>query len=295
MIYLYLIGGLGNQLFQIAYAIELSRITGKKIIVDTSSFESYKIRSYALHYLNLDGSFEVGKIKYRYITLMKIYRVYQWFLKKILRISCHGKLTFNFLNRLGLVFNFDRFYYPFENNNTSDLYVYGYFQSERYFLDSKDEVSKLITLKSDHSNYAENLIALINNSNSIALSMRLGDDYKNSTDLNVCDVDYYLDSIDQIKTGLKFTKDEFTIFVFSDDIVAAKDILVNREENFVFIDKVSAHESLLLMSYCDHFIIPNSSFSWWGAYLGKNESKKVIYPRKWYNNMAKCPDIINDF
>ena len=87
---------------------------------------------------------------------------------------------------------------------------------------------------------------------------------------------------------------EHTLVVFSDDQLAARNILPKKKE-YLFIDgndAMSAHEDLRLMSHCRHHIIANSSFSWWGAWLNPNHEKRVFAPKYWANTRhSYFPDL----
>ena len=108
-----------------------------------------------------------------------------------------GKFIYEHGAKFGLLFNFDPYYYPIsivDNINLSDnLYLYGYFQSECYFKDSKDDIKKLLQVNSFLDDNEEKYSRLIESNKCIALSMRLGEDYFNCDVLNVCDESYYLE------------------------------------------------------------------------------------------------------
>ena len=111
--------------------------------------------------------------------------------------------------------------------------------------------------------------------------MRRGDYVSNTetTDFHgLCDVDYYQEAIRKIRKGLPHS----TFYIFSDDKDYVKEIF-NRLPNVVFIEHIPFDfEELLLMSYCKHNIIANSTFSWWGAWLNTNMHKIVIAPDLWF-------------
>jgi len=75
-------------------------------------------------------------------------------------------------------------------------------------------------------------------------------------------------------------------FVFSDDIAWAKNVF-SQKNNVSFIEGFEDYEDLHLMSKCNHHILSNSTFSWWGAVLNKQEGKKVICPKDWFNGDRK--------
>jgi hypothetical protein len=76
-----------------------------------------------------------------------------------------------------------------------------------------------------------------------------------------------------------FTDQEYTFLVFSDDIEWCKNTF---PEGIIYVEGNNQFEDLCLMSLCHHNIISNSSYSWWGAFLNKNENKKVIAPSNWF-------------
>jgi hypothetical protein len=83
-------------------------------------------------------------------------------------------------------------------------------------------------------------------------------------------------------------------FVFSDEIQAAKDLL-GKQKKVYFVEENfqgNNHYDMMLMSECQHNIIANSTFSWWGAWLNKNKTRIVIAPEKWFANDLPSQDLI---
>ena len=80
-----------------------------------------------------------------------------------------------------------------------------------------------------------------------------------------------------------FSDKEYKFLVFSDDIEWCKQVF---DDDFNFIEGEEDYVDLLLMARCKHNIIANSSFSWWGAWLNRNNNKRVIAPKKWFGSVA---------
>jgi hypothetical protein len=78
-----------------------------------------------------------------------------------------------------------------------------------------------------------------------------------------------------------FTDKEYTFLIFSDDIEWCKEVF---PDGVIFMEENNQFEDLCMMSLCDHNIISNSTFSWWGAFLNKNTNKKIIAPNNWYTD-----------
>ena len=95
-------------------------------------------------------------------------------------------------------------------------------------------------------------------------------------------IDFYYKAIEYLENKLN---DNITYLVFSDDIKWCKENF--NKKKFVFIDGEESDKDYLelyLMSLCKNFIIPNSTFSWWGCYLSKNKNKIIISPKLWFKN-----------
>jgi len=107
----------------------------------------------------------------------------------------------------------------------------------------------------------------------VSLHIRRGDYLRTQDHHPVCSLDYYMDALS------KFRDKEYKFIVFSDDVDWCRN---NFNEDFIFTEGNTDYEDMWLMSLCDHNIIANSSFSWWGAWLNDNPNKRVIAPKKWF-------------
>lgn len=257
MITVQLIGGLGNQLFQYAMAKSLAIEKKQKFSIDTSSFEHYKLHHYALNHFNIQK---------------KIYQKPNRYLKRIKdlfqRTAFFKEKEFNFNSAI--------FTIPEKN-----IYLEGYFQSEKYFVKHEKQIRKDFEIISPLKQKTNETIKHIQEVNSVSLHIRRGDYLQHAmhnTDKKV----YYKSAMAIIESKVKNP----VYFVFSDDIAWAKaNFKTNFKTIFVdFNDALTNFEDLKLMSTCKHNIIANSSFSWWGAWLNDNESKIVIAPKLWFND-----------
>ena len=176
----------------------------------------------------------------------------------------------------------------------------GYFQSPKYFDNHKNIIQDLFKLP---NNIMKNIEKVKNEIISkfeeirpiVSVHVRRGDYLKLKNIYNVLEMDYYNNAFNQFK--------DCNFVVFSEDITWCKENFKNN--NVYFIENINTSipsdvMEMYLMSLCDHNIIANSSFSWWGAWLNNNISKKVIAPLIWYsdidmNNMNRdiyCPNWI---
>ena len=167
-----------------------------------------------------------------------------------------------------------------------DIYLQGYFQSEKYFSSSFSTIRNEYYLKDFHLSDLSGVRREILDSNSVSLHIRRGD-YQNPKILEihgVLPIEYYLRAIRHLQQSLSHPK--FYIFsdapekAFADLKLPGATIVSGKETNNHF-------EDLYLMSQCKHNIIANSSFSWWGAWLNNNPDKIVIGPKKWFNQGPK--------
>jgi len=162
-----------------------------------------------------------------------------------------------------------------------NLYLDGHWQVEDYFKNYRNELLKIFNfnnLKNIENNI--NFIKKISPLNSICVNVRRTD-FINNPEHNVVDIEYYKRAINKLK---ELKGNDLEIFIFSDDLDWCK-------EKFSFFNKTNYVEHkyagnkfynyLYLMTNFTNFIIPNSSFAWWGAWLSQKKNKTIIAPRKW--------------
>lgn len=266
MVIVKIIGGLGNQMFQYAYAKALEQ-KGHEVKIDISAFETYKLHGgYQLDKYNIDLDSSIKDENDKFYKNTFFYKVLRRFGMDFSRRIKEKSLLF------------DKKLLEIDDNS----YLDGYFQCEKYFKDIREIILKQFTINQDISNYTKEIKNKIQNSqNSCSLHIRRGD-FVNSTNINIhgaCDIEYY-------KKAMKYLEEKvvnINYFIFSDDIEWVKENLAIQ--NAIYIDskeKRIPHEDIYLMSLCKNNIIANSSFSWWGAWLNQNEKKMVIAPKRWF-------------
>ena len=147
----------------------------------------------------------------------------------------------------------------------------GYFQTEKYFKHIEDEISSDFTFKDGILDPCKAMIADVDNP--IALHVRRGDYVKNNANHPPCSLEYY-------KKGLEHFDSDRNVIVFSDDPEWCNENFT--DDRFLISENTDNRVDLCLMSLCNDFIIANSTFSWWGAWLSANNDKKVIAPVQWF-------------
>lgn len=254
MIIVKIIGGLGNQMFQYAYAKTLQQ-KGYQVKIDITNLKNHKPpRSFQLNQFKIDLE--------------------------------NSKPLSNFLTRLGFRRSlreksllFDKKFLEVPQRE----YIQGYFQTEKYFTNNRALLLKQFVVKKELSNSTINYLKEITiQKNACSLHIRKSDcstEEQANGARETYDLTYYNEAIKLILD--KFSESHF--FIFSDDISWAKKNL--KLSNSTHIEHtVIPHEDLHLMSLCKHNITANSSFSWWGAWLNQHQNKTVIAPKKWFTN-----------
>jgi hypothetical protein len=160
-------------------------------------------------------------------------------------------------------------------NFEMDIMLKGYYQSDKYFKDFKNEIKNFYGMRECDCNFLNEKYGSFENSCSI--NFRRGD-YLNLQDYHpVPNINFYKKSIAEVSKTNKNLK----YFISSDDIDWCKNNL-NFIENSIFVDGNEDYQDLYLISKCDHNIICNSTFGWWGAWLNDNPNKIVIAPKLWF-------------
>jgi len=275
MIIVQLKGGLGNQLFQYAAARRLAGKHNTELKLDLTRYSLGEQRPHA--FFSLDRFDIRAKIAEKAeVLFFHDNTLLGRAVRKIRTITRTGKIK-RICERKH--FAFDPAILKLPNN----IYLSGYWQSEKYFKEIEDIVREEITLKdavTSQSIAVEQEIKSLKNT--VSLHIRRGDyvsDIKANNYLGLCPLDYYNKCISVLGNELG----ELNLFIFSDDLDwVKKNLNTDHQKYFVEHNKTeNAHEDIYLMSICEHNIIANSSFSWWGAWLNKNKKKKVFAPNQW--------------
>lgn len=244
-------GGLGNQLFQYAYARALLE-RGKDVTLDISFYDTntkYTKREYLLDNFNIDSRFKITKIP----TKQK------FFTKVINKIDIDRRVR----------------YVPVPEN-VDNFFADGYYVSEKYFSKIREILLKEITLKNESDAFKEMKMKILSAKKSLMVHARRTDHLANKT-FTLIDETYYERALEEFDENSE-------IFGFSDNAEWLENTL-NRKVTMVSGKGFKDYEELLLMSYGTNFIIANSTYSWWGAWLSTQKDKKIVILKKWYRSI----------
>lgn len=258
-----LMGGLGNQLFQIFTTI------------------SYAIKTnHTFKFLNIK---QMGggntTIRYTYWDTL-LYKL------KIFLVSHFPQLYT--VRESG--FTFQELPIPIIKAHPNVL-LYGYFQSYKYFEENYEIICRLIGVRDIKSKLLDDLnTAEFDMQNTISIHFRLGD-YKSKQHFHpIMPLSYYNTSLKHICDTIPGK--HFTVLYFCEEedlLTVDKNIqYLQKQFNNIQFKKCDNHlmdwQQMILMSCCHHNIIANSSFSWWGAYFNEHADKIVCYPSLWFNS-----------
>ena len=266
----YLMGGLGNQLFQIFTTIAYGMQHNRKVVLPyTKQLTTGTVRNtYWDNFLNTikdshtvmsPQSFYSNEIVLRFPTI------------KEREFTCT----------------------PIPPIPNKELLLYGYFQSYKYFETVKDSLFQLICLdKQQNRLIQKTALELFYNFEikNISMHFRIGD-YKSIQDCHpLMTYEYYEKALKYIIN--KRPSDQYQVLYFHEDVdtVDVEQIINKLKQNSSFSDikfvrvqhQLDDWEQMLLMSCCNHNIIANSTFSWWGAYFNTRNDKTVCYPSLWF-------------
>ena len=326
MIIVRLEGGLGNQMFEYAAARRLAEKHLSPLKIDLSWFGSQQLRKYKLQCFNVHEEFvDPQEVE----AIIGNYSVTKWLTSKIghklglnrswIDLEMQREITaiINSRNyslvrwwtarlkhKLGIHHSMKTLYqkgkYVREKYQHFDpelldapdyIYLDGFWQSEKYFLDIEEILRQDFTLKLPQSELFERISEVIASTCAVSLHIRRGD-MANDPEANrlhgTCSLDYYDRAVQHI--AKRINQPHF--FIFSDDPIWVKEHLNLSFPSTLVSYGSSLHdyEELHLMSRCHHHITANSSFSWWGAWLNPKPDKIVITPKKWFGDFADDHD-----
>jgi Glycosyl transferase family 11 len=263
-----LMGGLGNQMFQYALGRALSLRYNRPLKIDQSFLKrrdlgsNFVYRNYDLDIFNLSEGVE------------KDFRVNRDEVVEIKELFFHYSedLVINTVGR---------------DLYRSNLLFEGYWQSYLYFANYEKQLREDFQFKNSIFNSTDSkvksLICNISSNNSVMLNVRRTD-YLNTDFHGVMGLDYFDKAMKLIEDRVANT----TYFIFSDDIDWCRENF--KQKNIVIVDHAYKGDKfsnyLELMSICKHYIIPNSTFAWWSAWLNQDSKKIVIAPKTWFADSA---------
>lgn len=274
--------GLGNQLFQYAAGRALAKRLGASFQIDIGSYVADEGRQLGLRDLGITTP------SLSWLGRKRLAATYHRTLSKVIR-PLTGPLVFEILD------DHQRGFQQMPPRSARSIYLRGYWQSERYFsaIQSELRAEYQQTLASPSMRLAADL-GQIRETNAVCLHVRRGDMVSNPIYAQVHAVqeaDYYSRAIETLKA----LHGDLQFFVFSDDPEwPQQNLNIDAPVTFMNVNHDrSATEDFILMSACRHFVIANSTFSWWAAWLSQAEDKVVIAPKKWrVKEPGPPPDLI---
>lgn len=263
-------GGIGNQLFIYASSRRMALVNNAELVLDNISGFTYD-KVYNRHY-QLDHF----SIPCRRATPAELLEPFGRLRRNILRHWNHRK---PFEQRSYLVqenIDFDPRLLQFKPRGT--VYLEGYWQSEGYFIDVADIIRQDLQIQPPTDAVNRAMAERIRNGTSVAVHVRFFDEPHAQQAINNAPVDYYsraVGAMELMAPGAHY-------FIFSDNPEAARARIPMPEARITLVSHNqgdrNAYADLWLMTQCQHFIIANSTFSWWGAWLSSNPAKHVIAP-----------------
>lgn len=269
-------------MFQYAAGRALSLQTGTDLALDISGFENYGLHQGFELQRVFEGPFGIA-------SKAAVRDVLGWQSSAGIRrvLSRHPFSRFR-TERFVLEPHFQ--YWPGINSLPRDCYLSGYWQSEKYFAAVDAQIRADFTFRQPLNGQNAELARQMEMVNSVSLHVRRGDyasNPKTTATHGVCSLDYYRGAIRHV--GERVQQPQF--YIFSDEIEWVKS---NLDVGFpcVYVQHntgAGSYNDMRLMSLCQHHIIANSSFSWWGAWLNASPNKIVVAPKKWFaiNNDTK--------
>lgn len=286
MIFVDVRGNIGNQLFIYSFARNLQIKTGQKICFNTvylnKYFPDYK---FDLEKFNINWENISIETKKPLPFFMNGYSFPMRIVNKVLSKFPKFKTgfsyaLFNVFSRLGIYIWTGETYVNIVNKDRRNYYVSGFWQSEKYFENIshvlKNELQSLSPIKDKN----KKLLNIIQRNESICVTVRRGDYFSNKKirkQYEVYTKNYFVDGVKKIQQ--KFPN--AVVVCFSDDIEWVKENLEFNAKTFYETGNDDVAEKLNLMKNCKHFVISNSSFSWWASYLS-DRGGITIAPKHWY-------------
>lgn len=271
MIYIEIMGGLGNQLFQI--------FTGISYAIDNKT--PFKIKFNKADLISpVDG---ISKRPTYWDNFLNSIRGFTYTERPMLPVFSE-KEAFKY-NKIHIV--------------SEEFILFGYFQSYLYFENNKDTIIRLLKIDKNKELIKNQFPEIFREKKPISMHFRIGD-YTKASDVHpILNIEYYKNAIKTLCEKISnLSRDYYVLYFFEEqDTNVVNTIVTELIMEYSEIDFIPCNVSIedwkqmLLMSNCSHNILANSTFSWWGAYLNDNSNKVIVYPELWINNINDLTDL----
>ena len=274
--------GLGNQLFQYAAAYALAKKLKRKLLIDDESAYFKKkdsLRNYELHNFNLSSQIVDKKYKFNnYLLDTK-----RKFLKKIDFLLTKKKFIIENKDR-----NKKTSFYNIKVCDPNDiLFIEGYFESSRYFEETKLDIQNEFLFKSEEMYSSNKYLEIINNNNVVAITIRQHRYSEQKSKLNdilegkIKSDNFMQNTINYIKRAVNFFDKKINnpkYLIWSNDFFNLRQHFNENKFYFVLNEKNKILNDFYLLTKCKYFIVGPTSFGWWGAWLSKYNDKIILRP-----------------
>jgi hypothetical protein len=271
MIVVRIYGGLGNQMFQYAAARALAAKYEVPLKLDLRWMSGYRHRDFLLDRfpIPIDNPSWTERLKFTWFPFRRRpFFVYTKLIRKV-----------NPLLYMEPAFPYNRGFW----NLGPDCFLFGYFQSEKYFAEYEELIRKDFSYGPDLSLYDSAVIRAVRSPGSTAIQFRRGDYVTNvstNRSIGVCPMEFYERAVAYLESLQKPVRP----VVFSDEIDWCRENVKFKDAVFVERRGGIPLDDMFLATQCDNIILANSTFSWWSAWLNPNPSKRVVAPKQWYKS-----------
>lgn len=280
MIIVKLFGGVGNQMFQYATAKRVAQLNNSQLKLDISHYDNHVLpnglpyRSYDLTMFNIPEAIatkeEIDKFKDIPTSILS---------RGIRKIR-------NYINPHTVIYEPHFHFYPELLEKKGNIYLEGYWQSEKYFKYISKTIREQFQIFPDLNDEEQELLNKIKHTNAVCLNVRRQEFASNPH------VDQFI-GLEYIERGIQRMVEKINnpfFFIFSDELSWCKTNLKIQHPH-LFVEERFYGEKfqkcLFFMIACKHYIIPNSTFAWWAAWLNDRPDKVVIAPQKWLKDQSK--------
>jgi hypothetical protein len=299
---LHLTGGLGNQLFQ--YAAALSLTGGRGISIETklgkprvdsageAEIFSFKLLNTWKTSRNFNSRFFLSKVSgYKLrtgITSTRLEKISG--IRQVMSFINNTLMSAAYRKRVKSISSTGVGYSDIQLSSDEVAYIVGYFQSWRWAMEPRVLNQLKLFKPLDWNTNLDYWLEMSKKEKPLIVHFRLGD-YKNEDNFGIPNLKYYQDSIELAWNSGKYEK----IWIFSDEIDLAKErfkINVLNDARWINTSNESSANALEIMRLGAGYVIANSSFSWWAAFLSHSENPEVIAPTPWFKNLEEPLDLI---